>query len=45
MREHMTATVRGLVVFGAVSQISQSVGDLTLRGTVTAKFGSLALLL
>ena len=33
------------VVFGAVSQNSQSVGDLTLRGTVTAKFGSLALLL
>ncbi len=36
MREHMTATVRGLVVFGAVWQALWFVGDPTLRGTVTA---------
>ena len=36
MREHMTATVRGLVVFGAVWQALWFAGDPALRGTVTA---------
>ena len=45
MREHMTATVRGLVVFGAVWQALWFAGDPTLRGTVTAGVRDLASLL
>ena len=45
MREHMTATVRGLVVFGAVWQALWFVGDPTLRETVTAGVRDLASLL
>ena len=41
----MTATVRGLVGFGAVWQTLRSAGDPTLRGTVTARFRNLASLL
>lgn len=41
----MTATVRGLVGFGAVWRTLWSVGDPTLRGTVTARFRNLASLL
>ena len=45
MREHMTATVRGLVVFGAVWQVLWFAGDPTLRWTVTAGVRDLASLL
>ena len=45
MREHMTATVRGLVVFGAVWQALWFAGDPALRGTVTAGVRDLASLL
>ncbi len=45
MREHMTATVRGLVVFGGVWQALWFAGDPALRGTVTAGVRDLASLL
>ncbi|MGB0675860.1 MAG: hypothetical protein ACPGOU_06510, partial [Candidatus Nanopelagicales bacterium] len=41
----MTATVRGLVVFGAVWQALWFAGDPALRGTVTAGVRDLASLL
>jgi len=45
MREQMTATVRGLVVFGAVWQALWFAGNPALRGTVTAGVRDLASLL
>ena len=45
MREHTTATVRGLVVFGAVWQASWFAGDPTLRRAVIAGVSDLATLI